>query len=259
MKKLSFFIIVIFFSLASVVHAQNATSSALTKTQINDLKDRLATKAAELRKLQKKAIYGMVKDISVSTFTVETALKDIKLDRIDELAVVQMIKSVRTKLTAEDIDKNDLVTVFGSYDSSLEVLTPSLVFIQSVSPVHFSGVVKSIDKDKGNVTVELSDGKTAQVEFEKTTKTMQWTHSSGMVKSGFSKIAVLDQLSISAFAVAKKADVYSAVRVVDLGNLDMQKEPTNVLPSPQIASPSATIGVPTVTVTSKVKPTPTGL
>src|SRR3989344_8178245 len=67
--------------------------------QIENLKDRLATKVAELRQTQRRAIAGTVKKVEVSTLTIETETKDIKIDLPDEITVIQYLKGVRTLLS----------------------------------------------------------------------------------------------------------------------------------------------------------------
>src|SRR5688572_27783920 len=92
---------VLFLMIATRVAAATptATPSAGTPTptnKIDDLKERLATKVAELRQTQRKAIYGTIKAVSVSTFTVETATNDLKIELTDDIKVFQMIKGKRT-------------------------------------------------------------------------------------------------------------------------------------------------------------------
>ena len=100
------------------VLAADATQAANQK-QINDLKDRLATKVAELRQLQRKAIFGTVKAVSASTATIETKTKDVKIELTDDTKSPKSSRAHAPKLTADNLDKGDQVAVFGEFDATL--------------------------------------------------------------------------------------------------------------------------------------------
>ncbi len=122
--------------LTTGVAAQTATPSSTpteTKQKLDDLKERLATKVAQLRQTQLRAIFGTVKATSVSTITVETKTSDVKIELTDEIVVTQMIKGKRTELTTEDLAKGDTVVVFGDYDANLDLLKAKVIFIQGSS------------------------------------------------------------------------------------------------------------------------------
>lgn len=230
-------------------------------SKIDDLKDRLATKVAELRKLQKQAITGTVKEVSVATMSIETKTKTIKIDLVDDLPVVQFIKGVRTKLSIEDIAENDIVTVFGSYDSTLDVLSPGLVFIQNTLPVRIHGIIKSIDSDGGTFVLSHHDGTELTIDVQSTTKTERWSSIDGITKSGFSKLAVEDKVHVTGSYAPKSTTTIKATKVVSLGSLQLTDPTLTPTAEPtQLASPSATpLSEKKTTPTKKptIKPTPT--
>ncbi|MFZ5845260.1 MAG: hypothetical protein ACOY0S_02215 [Patescibacteria group bacterium] len=204
-----------------------ATPEASTKQkQIEDLKERLATKVAELRSLTRRAIAGTTKTISLSSFTVETATKDIKIELTDDIKVIQYLKGSRTKLTVDDLDKGDNVVVFGEYETTLDLLRAKVIFIQAALPIFVSGTVTEIDKDEFTLTLTTPDAKNIIVDIEKYTKTQQWTSGSGITKSGFSKINLGDTLHVVATPAPKKENRVSALRILDLGNLTGAPTPT---------------------------------
>ena len=195
-----------------------ATPSA-TSQKIEDLKDRLATKVAELRQTSRKAIYGTVKSTSITSFVVETKTKDVKIELTDEIKVIQYLKGKRTALTPEDIAKGDLVSVFGDYDTTLDLLKATFVLIQSPGPERISGTVTSRDDKEYTLTIKNSQGVTYIVDIEKSTKTLLWDREKkALVKSGFSKIVAGNVVHIVGFPVPKKELRISAERILDLGN-----------------------------------------
>lgn len=203
--------------------------------QIEDLKERLATKVAQLRQTTKRAIYGTVKAKTISTATVETKTKDIKLELTDDLKVFQMLKGKRTALSADDLAKADIVTVFGEYDATLEIMKAKVVFIQAALPVQTAGRVTAINKTDFAFDMETPSGKTYTVDFETSTKATAWADKTA-AKSSFSKIAVGDTVHVTGSSVPKKDNRISAARILNLGNLSASV-PTGAT-TPQ-ASPTA--------------------
>ena len=254
MKKYS--ILIAFLALAMIaarlagVWAQaspTATPSSDKAKQIEDLKDRLATKVAELTQTQKRAIYGVVKTISISSATIETATKDVKIELVDSLTIFQNLKGKRTKLTLDDLAKGDTVTVFGDYEVTLDLLKASVIFIQDPLPVRVAGVVTATDSSQFTLTVQPGQGPAVTVDIERTTKTMLWDGTS-LTKSGFSKIQIGARVHVVGSAVAKKENRISAARILDLGDLSGTPRPT------EAATPTPT---PKQTPTPKSTPTPT--
>lgn len=241
-------------SLTGGVFAATASPSASPTgkaAQIEDLKERLATKVAELRHSQKKAVYGLVKAVTVSTVTVETPTKDLKIDIPDELSVYQTISGKRTKLATSDIEKDDLVTVFGDHDTTLDLLTARVVIIQSSAPSRVSGTVSAIDKSDFTLTLNTAQGESYIIDIETNTRTQMWTNGS-LEKGGFSKINVGDVVHVVGTPVKNEDTRISARRIVDLGNL---REATET-PAPAVsASHSATIA-PSKAINQTPTPTP---
>lgn len=195
------------------------TASDAQLKQIENLKDRLATKVAELRQTQRRAIAGTVKKVDVSTLTIETETKDIKIDLPEEIAVIQYLKGVRTILSIQDVSPKDLVVVFGEHDSTLDILIPKIIHIMSIPPEMYDGTVTEIDLKAFTITVTTPQDRTLLVDIEKTTKTNVWTRADGVVKGGFSNIAAGDSVHIIGIPVPKKENRVSAIRILNLGNL----------------------------------------
>lgn len=220
-----------------------STANATTK-KIEDLKDRLATKVAELRQTSRRGIYGTVKSTSITSFVVETKTKDVKIDLMDEMKVIQYLKGKRTILTSEDIAKGDLVAVFGDHDATLDLLKATIVVIQSPSPERISGTVSARDDTEFTLTIITPQGQTVMIDIEKPTKTLAWNREKKeIIKSGFSKIVAGATIHVVGFPVPKKENRISADRILDLGNLAApidQVVPSIPTPTEKLASPSAT-------------------
>lgn len=206
-------------SLFSVAVAGDATPSATNK-KIEDLKDRLATKVAELRQTSRRAIFGTVKSTSITSFVVETKTKDVKIELTDDIAVIQYLKGKRTTLTVDDIAKGDTVAVFGEYNTTLDLLKAAVMFIQGAIPERVSGSVTGRDEKAFTLTITTLQNQAYTIDIEKSTKALAWDREKKeLVKSGFSKIAAGNVVHIVGFPVPKKELRISATRIIDLGNL----------------------------------------
>ena len=243
----------VFASTASPSASTTATVAPTPNTkqlQIESLKERLATKVAELRQTQSKAVFGTVKSISVSTLVIETKTKDVKIDLTDDIKVAQILKGVRTKLTIENVKKGDEVTIFGTYDSTLDLLKAKYIFIQNKPLERVTGVVTDINRDDFTLTIQTTEERSIVIDIETTSRTVRWDGTS-IVKSGFSKIAVGDTLHIQGTNVPKKENRYSAIRILDLGNLTGNATlPTATATPTTEATPEGTL---TPSPTSKAK------
>lgn len=188
--------------------------------QLDALKERLATKVAELRSVVKRAMNGVVKTVSVASATVETDTKDIKIELGDNVKVAQMIRGKRTELTTDDLAKDDPITVFGTYDETLDLLKAQYIFIENKTPLqHVSGSVTASDEKAFTVSVKTREGRVLTIDIEKDTKTSVWTKADGIAKAGFSKIAEGDTVHVTGTDVAGKENRIRALRILDLGNL----------------------------------------
>ncbi|MCJ7826516.1 hypothetical protein MUP56_02790, partial [Patescibacteria group bacterium] len=135
MKKLILIAILFLFPVGAlaVEASPTATAKPVVNKQVEDLKERLATKVAQLRQTERRAIYGTVKATTISTLTIETTNKDVKIELTDDIKVFQMLKGKRTALTTEDVAKGDVVSVFGDWDTAVEVLKAKVIFIHNQS------------------------------------------------------------------------------------------------------------------------------
>jgi len=248
-----FLIIALFILFPMNVHAVETASPSATATpvknqQVEDLKERLATKVAQLRQSERRAIYGTVKATTISTLTIETASKDIKIELTDDIKVFQMLKGKRTALTVEDVAKEDMISVFGDWDTTVEVLKAKVIFIHSTSDVmvRVVGTISEAKKADYTITTTTKDDKTYTVDFETLTKTNVWSKEKGVEKGGFSKLIPGDTILIVGTAVPKKENRISALRILNIGNLTGGKPVTTPEPTKEATSAS-----------TKSSPTPT--
>lgn len=227
--------------------ANGSPTATAIPNQIDDLKERLATKVAEMRQSQKKAISGTVKSITISTLTIETRTSDVKIELTDTLKVIQTIKGQRTVLTTDDIDKGDAVVVFGDYDTSLDLMKAKVIVIQNALPQRVSGKITNIDQKEFTITIETPEKQSYIIDIEKTTNIQSFLPESGVQKSGFSKIENGSTIHVTGITVPKTEHRISALRILNIGN-----------PAGNTPTPTPSIGViETATASATSKPLPT--
>lgn len=256
MKKILCIIVLSYLFTSHAVFAVTLTPSPTNPaptTAIDDLKERLATKVAELRQTQRKAISGVVKEVTVSTFTIETSGSDIKIELTDDIKVFQTIKGKRTALTTDDIAKSDYVAVIGNLDTGLDLLYAKVVVIQNAPLFRVAGMVSEIDRTEFTATVKTPDGQEYVIDIEKSTGALIFDQTRGLIKGGFSKLAIGNTVHIVGTVVPKKENRVSAVRLIDLGNLN-SVTPT---PTPEVTSTASASGTPKTTPKATVKPSST--
>lgn len=247
-RLLSISIALILLATPISVLAQTATPTPTesleeNRAQIEELKERLATKVAELRTLVKRAIYGTIVSVSLTSATVDTKTKQMKIELTDDVGITQVIRGKRTDLTVDDLAQDDVVTVFGNYDDTLDLLQAKYIFIENPSnAVRESGTVTEIDDEENTITVKTREGRNIIVDIERTTATSAWSKENGIEKSGFSGIQQGVIVHVEGTPVANTENRLSAIRILDLGFI-IGQAPTPTLtetPAEEASRPAAT-------------------
>lgn len=223
---------------AATVQADTPVKEADTASKkIEDLKERLATKVAELSQSEKMAVTGMIKSLSVASLTVETSTKDYKIELTDDIRVIQYIKSKRTVLTTDDLAKGDTVVVFGVYDPTLDVLKAQSILIQDDQPEVRYGTAVDVNRKEYSITIKTPLNEEYTVDYESFTKTTAWTPDKKTEKSGFSRLRSGDLLFITGYPVPKSDFRISALRILDMGGAESAASPSAAAVSPKPSLP----------------------
>jgi hypothetical protein len=257
MNKTVLFIIAVLLSVSplqmAVAQTEAPTPTEKVASKVDDLKERLATRVAELRQSAPKAINGTVSAVSVTTLTVDTQQKAMKIELTDDIKVFQIIRGKRTTLSTEDIDKNDVVTITGDYDATIDILKAKTIFIEStVKQVRLHGTISEINKSSNSFVITGVDGTKYTIDVETTTKTNTWS-GTAIEKTGFSRLVIGQFVSVLGNPDAKDETTITALRILHF------TMPGTTTPTPSLeATPTATkSGTPTRAVTPTRRVTPT--
>ena len=229
-----------------------ATSSAISGDKVRELKDKLATKVAELRASQKRGISGEIASLSKATFTLITSKGEIRVRLSEDTQVFDMTKK-KTEKAVTDLKNSQSVSVLGYYDDKEELEQARVILIQSL-PKQLSGELSKIDKTKGILTLKLERDKETAVDYEKTTTADEYSPAEKKVKkSGLSRLSIGDRTIIWVLAAPDDPQKLSIIR---LFRLPQEMFTANVKGETNVATPSASIASPSATLKSAAKASP---
>lgn len=183
-------------SLSLAQEEEKTDPSPSTDAKVQQLKEKLATKVAELRESQKRGYFGEIAAISKTTFTLVTREKtEIKV-KFDENTRVYKIGKSRIEGTSSDVKNGLSAAVLGLYDEENKQHTAKVILIQPNNKFA-SGLVVKIDKTNGTLTIKDAKGDEVVIEYEKTTLSDEYTSSNKKIKkSGLSRFTQGDNIQV---------------------------------------------------------------
>lgn len=235
MKKVLFiFLIFLSLSLISVLnsYAQTSTPSPVQQ-QIDELKDRIASRVAQLKLVEKRGIIGAATDSSDTQITLTDIKGNTRFVDVDELTKFSSDNSTGS-FGISDIKKGMTLSVLGLYNKqSRKILARSVLEISLSKMIH--GYISTVDSDNFIINIATDSNEQFQVSVETTTKTLSYDKTSGnLVRSGFSKVKTGQKIFATGDLDKTDNKKISADRIITFPDIVRQSKLTP-------ASPSATI------------------
>lgn len=224
MKNIAFLtILILLFSIGSLeAFAQTPTPRSTTplptnekKTealsdQINDLKEKIASRVAQLDLVEKRAISGKAEKVDDTQITLTDIYGNTRLIDVDE--ITEFSSSDDDSFGISDIDTGDEISVLGLYNKQSERILAR--FIEDVNlPSYIAGKIQSINEDDFTVVVETADGQSITVNVETSTTTREYD-GEDFIKSGFSKFTDGQQVFVTGYPSEDDEKTISANRVL---------------------------------------------
>jgi len=176
---------------------QNQTIASDLDQQLKNLKERIASKVAEMKLVEKKGIIGTVIDISETQLTLTDRNGNDRLIDIDELTHFSS-SSAKPGFGISDLTRGVTVSALGIYNKDSRRILAR--FVDVIKPVNaISGVVSALDSDNYTVTVTTPEQKEILVDIENITRTYVYDRVNGLSKSGFSKIKPNERIIVIGF------------------------------------------------------------
>lgn len=223
--------------------------------QVSDLKERIASRVAQLKLVEKRGVIGTVTDLSDTQITLTNLQNNTQFVDVDELTKFAS-PSAKESFGISDIKKNDRLGILGLYNKQSRRLLAR--FIQTLKmPTTIHGAVATLDDKNFVIEVTTTEGNKT-VDVENITKTYSYTggpdargpdaRGSELSRSGFSKIKENQRITVVGFPDIKDRNRLIASRLIHF---------TDIPKNPKLsAKPSLQEKEPVVSTGSGVKLTP---
>ncbi len=189
-------------------------------TQIEKIKDLVASRVAELKLVDKRGLLGYVSSTTGTQITM-TDLKneEVKVD-VDELTKFE--SPSKDSFGISDVKKGDLLSVVGLYNKQTNRILARYAEIASNIPQNIEGVVLSKDSAEFTLNISTDEGKKKTVNIETSTKS--FTYEDGATtKSGFSKILPGERVIIVGFADKTDKTQINAARIIHFPGMKLSE------------------------------------
>lgn len=230
MKKLLFIFILLttcYALLATTATAKTTPTPTITKSeqQLNEIKERIASRVAELKLVEKRGVIGTVTDISDTQITISDSEDNKRFIDVDEITKFSS-SSARGSFGISDITRGSKLGILGLYNKQSRRILARFIDVLNLSKVVY-GAVESIDSENFSLKVVTANKEELTVDVEKLTKTSSYSKDSGLIKSGFSKIKESERIIAVGFADIKDKNRVIASRITYFS--DLPKDPKIIL------------------------------
>lgn len=216
--------------------------------QIEILKEKIATKVAEIRQKERGAILGTVKSLDTSTIAITGKGEPQSISFSEDTIFYTLTPTGRTDSTVTKLKAGDSVSIFGYFDEVKKILAAKYIYQEPTPLVRLGGKITDIDKSNYTVTVKGTQ-ETTIVDIETTTKISTYAITVGWAKGGFSKLKLGDRIHVLGTPNSKEPNRISADKMYIIPAV-LQTSPTPQ-ESEKSSSPSGLKSSPTPT--SKAK------
>lgn len=233
-NKIKFLLIFISFSLflltcskTTVAQEKNSQTTASGELKIQELKEKLASRVAELNTVSQRLIKGEIKTLSDEKIVLMQNGSEININ-ISEESSFYKLETNGAKKTVKIADLKTGQTVYspGSYNTATNSLITKTINVVEF-PTIIAGVVKNVDKKNYQLMVSAKD-KEYLIDHDVATKNFLLDPEGKMQRSGFSKYAEGQTVFVLGDMVTDKSgkDLLSAFRIIILKNPLVQPSPT---------------------------------
>ncbi|MBA3724037.1 MAG: hypothetical protein H0W89_04065 [Candidatus Levybacteria bacterium] len=247
MKKYIYLLTIILFGLITApAYATTNTTPAPTKAdgvagklddQINQLKEKIASRVSELNLVEKRGMIGTVTEVKGNQITLTDVAGNTRFIDVDEITKFASAGTTGT-FGLSDITSGAKISVLGIYNKQSKRMLAR--FIKTYAPpTIYSGAITAIDAKAFQITVTTPEQKSVKVDIDTATKLFSYAQADGMVKYGFSRLAVGDRITFAGSPDKADANLIAADRLVDF--IDLPKDPRVVVTGTTTASPAASI------------------
>lgn len=255
MKKLLIFTILFFLLFQSTTSAATTPTPAPTtketldkklSEQINNLKEKIASRVSELNLVEKRGMIGVITEVSGNKLTLTDVYGKTRFADVDE--ITKFSSGSNKTFGLSDLKKGTRVTVLGLYNKQSKRILARFI-ATTVDPVFLSGAISSLDEENFQATITTPDGKQHKVDVQTSTKTFTVDEENSLAKSGFSKLQIGNRVTVVGFPDKTDSSLLVANRFIAFPLLTRH-------PKIMVSEPAPTVADSTPSPTRKATPTP---
>ncbi len=194
-------------------------------TQINKLKEKIATRVAQLKLVEKRGIVGTVQEVNGMIITLYDIHGRVRTVDVDEITKFSSSNS-KESFGISDINKGDKLSIIGLYNKDSQRILARFI-TKTTFPLFISGTLSQKNNEDFTISVVTEDLKQYLVDIEKVTKTNVFTGEQ-TERSGFSKLSIGERIVVIGYPHIKEKNRIVAIRVIHFPTLP--KNPKIVIP-----------------------------
>ena len=197
-------------SLAAALDANSNSPADSINQQIDQLKDKVASKVAQLKLVEKMGVIGTVTSATNTQIIINDVNDKARIIDVDE--ITQFSSDNNNSYDISDIKKGSKISVLGLYNKDSERLLAR--FINEVSiPLFLNGVISGKDTVNYTLNLSTSDGTNYTVDVEDVTRTFEY-RDGDLTEAGFSKLGTMQNAVVVGFPDPKQKDRITASRII---------------------------------------------
>jgi hypothetical protein len=214
MKKIFILFIFLLMLSTSITFAQNDenkdSETAKKINSIDQIKDKVASRVAELKLVEKRGIVGIVESIKGNQIRITDLNNNTRTIDVDELT--KFSSSENSSFDLSDIAKGSKISAIGLYNKESERLLAR--FVNEISiPEFISGVLSNKNEDDYTINLVTEGGKKYILDIEKTTKSY-FLAGEELQTAGFSKFQSSQNATIIGFIDPKDENKISVSKII---------------------------------------------
>jgi hypothetical protein len=213
----------------AAVPSPTQTSTQTENSQINQLKNKIASQVAQLKLVEKRGIIGTIQSVDLSANQI--TLLDIhdQIRYVDTDDITKYEDANGGSLAVTDMKKGMEISVLGIYNKQSQRILARFVSVEVV-PNRFYGEITSIDKTNYDLTVMTDDQKSEKVEIDTSSTVVSYTGGTTLNTYGFSKLSLGDRVEVIGYPDKNDSTSTIADRLIDY--LSVPKDPNITVETP---------------------------
>ncbi len=174
--------------------------------------DRVASRVAQLKLVDRRGIIGNVTDVSNTQITLTDIQNVTRFVDVDELTKFSS-PSAKESFGISDITKGSILGVLGLYNKQSQRLLARFVDVL-VLPKIIQGAIAATDTENFTIDFVNQDQQHFLIDVQNSTRTLTYTKDTGLIRSGFSKIKAGQRILIVGFSDSKEKNKIIPTRII---------------------------------------------